>query len=209
VLRQSLETVSALTPLVVPDIYRNTGDGSGVVISERSGLALCSVLARRGCEPELAKRVRDKLGVELPPAQKYNRSSSIAIASAGPGQWLIMADQAKSEQFELQLRTELAGLASIFNQSDGRTVVQVSGPRTRDALAKGVLIDLHPSVFGVGSSAVTSIAYIGVHFWQIDDKPTYEFAMFRSFAKSFCSWLIDSAAEFGVGLNLDRSLPRE
>jgi sarcosine oxidase subunit gamma len=166
-------------------------------------------LARRGCEPELAKRVRDKLGVELPPAQKYNRSSSIAIASAGPGQWLIMADQAKSEQFELQLRTELAGLASIFNQSDGRTVVQVSGPRTRDALAKGVLIDLHPSVFGVGSSAVTSIAYIGVHFWQIDDKPTYEFAMFRSFAKSFCSWLIDSAAEFGVGLNLDRSLPRE
>jgi heterotetrameric sarcosine oxidase gamma subunit len=209
VLRQPLEPVSALTPLVVPDIYRNTADGSGILISERSDFALCSVLARRGCESELVKLVYDKLGVELPPPQKYNASSSFAIASAGPGQWLIMAKQTKSEQFELQLRTELSGVASVFDQSDGRTVVQVSGPRTRDALAKGVLMDLHPSAFGVGSSAVTAIAYIGVHFWQIDDKPTYEFAMFRSFAKSFCNWLFDSAAEFGVSLKLDRSPSRE
>lgn len=208
-LRQSLDAVSALGPLAVPADYRNSAGSSGVLIRERSGVALCSVLARRGCEAELAQRVHDKFGVELPQVQKYAASSSLGIASAGPGQWLIMTDQAKSAQFELQLRTEFAGLASVFDQSDGRTIVQVSGPRARDALAKGVLIDLHPGVFGAGSAAVTSIAYIGVHFWQTDEKPTYEFAMFRSFAMSFCDWLLDSSAEFGVALSLDRRLPLE
>jgi heterotetrameric sarcosine oxidase gamma subunit len=209
VLKQSLDAVSALGPLVIPADHRSAVGGSDVVIRERSGVALCSVLARRGRKAELEQRVHDKLGVELPQVQKYSASSSLGIASAGPGHWLIMSDQAKSTQFELQLRTELAGLASVFDQSDGRTIVQVSGPRARDALAKGVLIDLHPGVFGAGSAAVTSIAYIGVHFWQTDEKPTYEFAMFRSFAMSFCDWLLDSSAEFGVALSLDRRLPLE
>lgn len=204
--RQSLDAVSALGPLADPADHRCSVGSSGVVIHERSGVALCSVLARRGSEAELAQRVHDKFGVELPQVQKYAASSSLGIASAGPGQWLIITDQTKSAQFELQLRTELAGLASVFDQSDGRTIVQVSGPRARDALAKGVLIDLHPDVFGVGSAAVTSIAYIGVHFWQTDEKPTYEFAMFRSFAMSFCDWLLDSSVEFGVALNLDHRI---
>lgn len=203
-LRQSLDAVSALGPLAISANLRSSAGGSDVVIHERSGGALCSILARSGSEAELAQRVHDKFGVELPQVQKYAASSSLGIAAAGPGQWLIMTDQVNSAQFELQLRTELAGLASIFDQSDGRTIVQVSGPRARDALAKGVLIDLHPDVFGVGDAAVTSIAYIGVHFWQTDEKPTYEFAMFRSFAMAFCDWLIDSSAEFGVTLNLDR-----
>lgn len=208
-LKQSLDAVSALGPLAIPADHRSAVGGSDVVIRERSGVALCSVLARRGRKAELEQRVHDKFGVKLPQVQKYSASSSLGIASAGPGHWLIMTDQAKSTQFELQLRTELAGLASVFDQSDGRTIVQVSGPRARDALAKGVLIDLHPGVFGAGSAAVTSIAYIGVHFWQTDEKPTYEFAMFRSFAMSFCDWLFDSSAEFGVALSLDRRPPLE
>jgi len=37
-----------------------------------------------------------------------------------------------------------------------------------------------------------------VHLWQIDDGPTYEFAVFRSFAAAFCEWLLIASAEFGV-----------
>ncbi len=205
-LRQSLGAASALGPLIISSDHRSSAGGLGIVISEHSGVALCSVLTRHGRKAELAQRVHDKFGVELPPVQKYAASSSLGIASTGPGQWLMMTDQAKRTQFELQLRTEFAGVASVFDQSDGRTILRVRGPRARDVLAKGVLIDLHPDVFGVGDAAVTSIAYIGAHFWQTDETPTYEFAMFRSFALAFCDWLLDSSAEFGVALNLDRSL---
>lgn len=83
------------------------------------------------------------------------------------------------------------------DQSDGRVVLRISGPRARDALEKGLHIDLHPRVFGPGDTALTAISYIGVHFWQLDALPTYEFTMFRSFAIAFCEWLAEAAAEFG------------
>jgi len=37
-------------------------------------------------------------------------------------------------------------------------------------------------------AAVTVVDHIGVHFWQIDDVPSYEFCVFRSFAPSFWQW---------------------
>jgi sarcosine oxidase subunit gamma len=59
-------------------------------------------------------------------------------------------------------------------------------------------VDLHPSVFRAGDAAITAVAHVGVHFWQLDDVPTYEFTMFRSFAIAFCEWLAEASAEFGA-----------
>ena len=73
-----------------------------------------------------------------------------------------------------------------------------SGPRARDVLQKGVLIDLHPGAFKTGDVAVTPIAHIGTHLWQVDDTPAYEIAVFRSFADAFRHWLEEAGAEFGV-----------
>jgi sarcosine oxidase gamma subunit len=39
---------------------------------------------------------------------------------------------------------------------------------------------------------------IGVHSWQVDAVPSYEFSIFRSFARSFWQGLIAASAEFGV-----------
>jgi len=91
-----------------------------------------------------------------------------------------------------------AGLASIVDQSHGRTVLRLTGPRIRDALAKGVPIDLHPRAFKAGDSAATLVSQIAVHFWQVDDRPTYEFAVARSLAASFWHWLEASAAQYGL-----------
>ena len=92
------------------------------------------------------------------------------------------------------------GLAAVADQSDGRSVIRVGGPRAREALGKGVLIDLHPRAFGPGDAAVTTIAHIGAHFWQVDDAPSYEFVVSRSFAADFWRWLVAAAAEFGVNV---------
>jgi sarcosine oxidase subunit gamma len=102
--------------------------------------------------------------------------------------------------FERRLLDDLTGLASLSNQSDGRTIIRVSGPKVRQALAKGVPIDLHPRAFRVGDTALTVVGHIGVHFWQLDETPTYEFAVFRSFSASLWEWLVASSAEFGVAV---------
>ena len=85
------------------------------------------------------------------------------------------------------------------DQSDGRIILRVTGPRVRDALAKGVPIDLHPRAFRPGDAAITTVATIGVHLWQVDDAPTYELIVPRSFAVAFREWFDEAAAEFGIG----------
>ena len=96
------------------------------------------------------------------------------------------------------LLAPLAAHAAIVDQSHARTLIRVCGPRVRDALAKGVALDLHPSAFTPGDTALTSVAHIGIQLWQTDDAPTYAFSIPRSYAGSFWDWLLSAAAEYGL-----------
>lgn len=194
-----LTPASSLGFLALPSAHAGNGE-NGVTVAERTGMSLCNVLARKGAQARLTDRVRQAHGIELPREPRYTSAGSVGFVWAGPSQWLAFDRSAVPHSFEPRLRATLAGMASVMDQSDGRTVVRVRGPRARDALAKGVLIDLHPSVFQPGHAAVTTVAHIGVHMWQLDAAPTYELAMFRSFAVSFWEWLVDAAAEFGVSV---------
>ncbi len=172
----------------------------GVTIAERTGVSLCSVLARKDNEAQLIERVRQLFSVELTSKPHYTRTSPIAFAWAGPSQWLVLGEGINARAFELQLRESLAGVAAVMDQSDGRTIVRISGRRARNALAKGIQIDLHPSAFRPGDTAVTAVAHLGVHFWQVDATPSYELAVFSSYAASFWEWIVDAAAEFGLAI---------
>jgi len=159
---------------------------------------MASVMARKSRQDDVTHRVHQVFGLDLPASPRRVAVGRIAFAWAGPGHWLAMADEVESHAFEHELRRALPGLASVSNQSDGRTVIRIGGMKARDALAKGVTIDLHPRAFGPGHAAVTSVAHVGVHFWQLDPEPTYELVMFRSFGAAFWQWLVASSAEFGV-----------
>jgi methylglutamate dehydrogenase subunit D len=161
---------------------------------------LCSMLARKGAEAQLADRVRQVFGIELPREPRYAATAPIAFAWAGPSHWLALGERVDGRTFELQLRSSFGDVASVMDQSDGRTIMRISGPRARDALAKGIHVDLHPRAFRPGDTAITTAAYVGVHFWQVDAVPTYEFAVLRSFAISFWEWIANAAAEFDVAI---------
>ena len=194
-----LEPASSLGPLALP-VAHDAGTAPGVTIAERTGVSLCSILARKGTELQLTNCVRQVFGMELPREPRFTATAPVAFAWAGPSQWLGLGEGDNDRTFELQLRSSLAGVAAVMDQSDGRTIVRIGGPRARDALAKGVHIDLHPSAFRPGDMAITTVAYVGVHFWQVDAAPTYEFAVLRSFAISFWEWIAGAAAEFGVAV---------
>lgn len=172
------------------------GNGSAFSMGLREGLALANVFVRKQCEAEFHRRVRSAFGFELPKAACRVESGSISFACAGPGHWLAMMEGASGHAFEAQLRKELAGVAYVSDQSDGGTVIRISGARARDVLAKGAPIDLHPRAFASNDSTVTVIAHIGVHLWQVDEIPTYELAVFRSYSAAFWGWLAQASAEF-------------
>jgi methylglutamate dehydrogenase subunit D len=171
---------------------------AGVAVCERSDLALATVLARTGREAELTAKVAETFGLELPATPHRAVAGSIAFMWAGPGHWLAVAEGEAGHRFEARLRTALAGLASVADQSDGRGVLRLAGRRARDTLAKGLPVDIDPSEMQPGCAVVSAIAHIGVHLWQIDDVPTYDCVVARSYAQSFWRWLELSAAEYGL-----------
>lgn len=192
-----LRDCSALQHLMVQSDSAAAPLRYGVRLSERRGLSLATVMVRKGKLPELKTALQDTFGLALPAPGRRTECKSLALAWSAPGQWLASAQEVDRAAFEQDLRRVLWPFASIANQSDGRTIIRISGPAARQTLAKGVPLDLHPSVFGPGHTASTTVAHITTHFWQIDGAPTYEFAVFRSFAAAFWQFLAESGAEYG------------
>jgi methylglutamate dehydrogenase subunit D len=169
-----------------------------VAISVRDDLTMASFAAANGKTDALKAAILKAYGVQLAETPERKQGGDIAFVWYGPDQWLAVAERGKKRDLEQELKPLVAGLASVADQSDGRAVVQISGPRARDVLAKGLPIDLHPRAFKPNGVAITYASHIGIILWQTDAAPTYEIAMFRSFADSFTHWLLDAAAEFTI-----------
>jgi sarcosine oxidase subunit gamma len=177
----------------------------GVAISSLRNLELAIVMVRAGKRADLLVRSLERFGLALPTIPRREFRGPLSFAWAGPGKWLAMLENACGTDFESDLRGGFAGFASVTNQSDGLSIIRVGGPKARQALAKGVPLDLDPRSFRVGDTALTVVANINVHFWQIDESPTYEFAVFRSFAVAFHEWLSEASIEFGVMTGTDQA----
>lgn len=166
---------------------------ASLAIEVREDLTKASFAAAKGNVQAVCATIREAYAVELPRRPGRVEGRGVAFVWTGPDQWLALAEGANGRDLELELKSRLTGLASVVDQSDGRVIVRVAGPMATEVLAKGVPIDLHPRVFGVNSAAVTHASHIGIVIWRLDDAPTFEIAMFRSFADSFTHWLLDSA----------------
>jgi methylglutamate dehydrogenase subunit D len=188
---------SALAGIAIAGRYGRSYGEPGIVISERIGLGLATVAAREGKTDALSQAVASAYGVDLPTSSRVAQGSQVSFVAYGPGQWLAVSESLANEALARELSAKLAGLASISDQSGGRTVLRVSGPHARDVLAKGLPIDLDPRAFPPGSAATSAISHMGVQLWQLDDTRSYDLAIFRSVSESFWSWLSASAAEFG------------
>ncbi len=173
---------------------------AGVTIGTRDDLALAIMMARKSRGAELAARIRAKFAIDLPAGPKRVASGNVAFIGTGPGQWLAVEQGDDPLGFAARLVDAVGDTAAVSDQSDSRAVLRLSGPRARDVLAKGLAIDLHPTVFGPGDAALSAIALIGAQVWQLDDAPTYEIAVFRSMAGSFAEFIGASAAEYGINL---------
>lgn len=170
---------------------------AGVTASLLDGFGLATLIAAPGGAPALSQAAEARLGLALPATPKIVSKASHDAIWSGPDQWLLRATT--REGFS-DLLEALSAQAAVSDQSDARAAIRLSGSHVRDVLAKGVMLDLHPAAFAVGDTALTSVAYIGVHLWRLADGPdgsVFEIMVARSMVGSFWSWFAASAAEFG------------
>lgn len=207
-----------LHPILVPrvpfaDLPVVPAAGRGVIVSDREGLGLATVLVRNGRSAALAQRMRERFSIELPRGPYRTTAGDLSMAATGPGTWLATFERG-GNAFAVSLREMIGDLASVSDQSHGYAVLGLAGPSVRDTLCKLVPVDVHPRAFKIGDVAATAAAHIGATLWRIEDhadgSPAFEIAVFRSLATSFWHALFESAAEFGFvrarfELSADRS----
>ena len=196
--------VPALEGIAPAGRYGRGDDHTRIAVAEVVSAGLATIVARRDRAAALADALGSAFGVRLPAAARCARedrpTQGLALVWSGPERWLACRIPAPDQGMEAYLRAACGGLAAVVDQSHAGMLLVVTGRRVRDALAKGLPIDLDARAFGVGHAAVTAVAHVGVHLWQINEQPTYRLLVPRSYARSFWHWLSASAAEYGLEL---------
>jgi len=138
----------------------------------------------------------------LPLAIAANTATSKADKTClwlSPDEWLIIAPRTLVGKVQTALQGHHA---AVFDVSDSRIVISLSGTNARDVLKKGCGLDLHPRVFGPGqcASSTLSMAHVLIHQTDTDG---YNLFVHRSFAQYLWAWLEDAGAEYGVRVSVD------
>lgn len=146
-----------------------------------------------------AAPVAEVLGVELPLTPcTFAVGEQMEVLWLGPDEWLVVAPPESAARLGESLRTASGdGFKSVTDVSAQRTTLSVSGPLTREVLARGCSIDLHPLVNPAGTCVQTLLAQAGV-ILQIRDSTATDVRLLvrASFAPYVASWLVDACTEY-------------
>lgn len=191
----SLAARTALGPLARPGRLGRPDGGAGITLGDCAGLAVIEVVCRRLAEP-FGALIAARFGMALPEPRRFAAADGLTLLWAGPGRWRLIGDPARLA--EPALRAAFGDAATIADRSGGFGILSLAGPAVRDALAKGIAVDLHPRAFRPGDTALTLAERIPIQIWQTEETPCYEIAFPRSTAGAFWSWLVAQAAFAGV-----------
>ena len=121
-----------------------------------------------------------------------------AVIWLGPDEWLVTGTSLTGPELEARLREAVSphGGAAV-DVSGQRTTLRLSGSHSRDVLAKGCALDLHPAVFAAGAAAQTMLGQAGVILLAVDGGGAdYRILVRSSFARYLADWLLDAAEEY-------------
>jgi sarcosine oxidase subunit gamma len=146
-----------------------------------------------------AQSAADLIGVELPTtASSYAKNGDTTVIWLGPHEWLVTGTALAGPELEARLREAVAphGGAAV-DVSGQRTTLRLSGSHSRDVLAKGCALDLHPQACAEGTAAETMLGQTGVILLAVNGSgDDYRILVRSSFARYLADWLLDAAEEY-------------
>jgi sarcosine oxidase subunit gamma len=155
------------------------------------------------CNASFLTAVATVLDQELPVKSNAMSIAKHRIYWLGPDEWLIVTPKKECAGILARLHEALANLSTALNDvSGGYVLLRLSGKNTREVLAKGCTLDFHPDVFPIEQCAQSGLAKATVLIGHIDDDPSYEVIVRRSFSEYLCLWLQSVGAEHGTGFSI-------
>jgi sarcosine oxidase, subunit gamma len=142
------------------------------------------------------------LGVELPTAAStYAKIADTTVIWLCTDEWLVTGTALVGPELEARLREAVAPHdGAAVDVSGQRTTLRLRGPHSRDVLAKGCALDLHPRAFGEGTAAQTMVGQAGVILLAVNETgDDYRILVRSSFAWYLADWLLDATGEYTPG----------
>ncbi len=195
------QSQSALATLGIEAQALAPEEDAGVVLSERQA---GTQLAIRGgaSDDQFGAAVAKILGPKLPVAPKTaHRGRGRTLLWLGPDEWLAVMAADNDGELRAELAAALADVHhAIVDVSHSRAVIGIQGPNARNVLMKGTSIDLHPRQFGPDNCIQAHLGRCHMLLHQLDDSPSYDIYVHRSFAIYAWRWLSDAAREYRLAV---------
>ena len=168
----------------------------GVVLALRRGVSVWRLSEPR--EPDSFHTAAEGRGRTLPREPNTTLAWGDAVALwVGPGEWLVVTRGDAPADHDL--RALLDGPSgAVTDLSHARTAMRISGVRADDLIAKGCPLDLDPARFPPGRCAQSVMSGANVLLHKLDDRPSYDLYVMRSYALYLWEWLLAAGAEFGL-----------
>ena len=164
------------------------------MLRERPFLDLVNVRGELS-DPAFVSALEHVVGCRPPAAPNtVARGTDYDVLWLGPDEWLVRSVvPVQAGALEAKLAEAVRGsYAAAVDVGSGYTVVEISGNCTRDVLARGCPLDLHPRVFKPGQCAQSHYFKASIVLIPTGDD-RYEIVVRRSFADYFIRIMLDAA----------------
>jgi sarcosine oxidase subunit gamma len=195
---------SALAHFSLNALANQKSDGAGITLGESAHRAIINIRGDAN-DGAFTSAVKSATGVDLPlVANTVAAAGDVRIFWLGPNEWWVVGTDARRAGLIDGLRQSFAGQhTNVTDVSESRTVITLSGPAARDVLVRGISNDLHPRAFGPGQCAQTSLSRTNVLLHQLDNTPSYEIYVLKSFSDYLWRWIGLIAEDFGMSVKAD------
>ncbi len=173
---------------------RQTRAPEKFMLRERPFLDLVNVRGELS-DPAFVSAFERVVGCRPPAAPNtVARSADYDVLWLGPDEWLVRSVvPVQTGVLEAKLAEAVQGsYAAAVDVGSGYTVVEISGNCTREVLARGCPLDLHPRMFRPGQCAQSHYFKASIVLIPTGDD-TYEIVVRRSFADYFIRIMLDAA----------------
>lgn len=180
------------------DLGAARGD-PGIIIAERRPLAMVQVTALSDAAATVRAAIAAALGIMVAATPNHAiQKDGVTILWVGPDRWLVVEPDRPGRELVARLSEALTSTPAVLvDLSHGRTVFRITGRSSRDLLAKGCGIDFHPRAFPAGSCAQSLLGHVGALLHAVDEAPSFDLYVARSFALTVWEWLTESPTEYG------------
>jgi sarcosine oxidase subunit gamma len=169
-------------------------DVLGTVITPTAPRSAAGIAAFRD-QAALRAALQTNFGVAPPTTPSFVQIGTVTLSCLAPTRYYVTGP--RDAGLPGLLAKSLSGLAAITDQSDLLTSFTLTGPETRETLARIVPVDLTPAKFPIGALALTRAGHLDVRLWRMAEL-TYELAVTRSCAN-------DLRHALGIGDGLRRA----